>query len=96
MIDRLAETPDYGCVFGDAVVTLSPGAQAIRQRFERRLKALLALPQMADAWRNHVSKWSGIFGRLLLTFHMIEHGPRLKALKKATKGRVNREGVAWA
>lgn len=72
-IESLAES-DYGGLFDDLIVTLSSGAQEVRQRFERRINALLDLPQMADAWRNHVSKWGGTFSRLLLVFHMLEHG----------------------
>lgn len=66
--------------FGDPVVKLSPEAQAVRQRFDRRVEALLNAPQMPEAGRGHLSKWQGFFARLLLIFHMVdnwrEHGAR--------------------
>jgi len=74
-IETLAETTDFGTIFDPAVITLSGEAQAIRQKFERRLDTLLDLPDVSDAWCNHISKWSGNFARLLLIFHMLERGP---------------------
>lgn len=72
-IEGLAEIPDYAKLFEETVVTLSPGAQEIRQAFERRVGALLDMPHASDAWRGHLNKWDGFFARLLLVFHMLDN-----------------------
>lgn len=71
-ITGLAEA-QHGARFFDAapIVTLSPEAQAVRQRSERRTTNLLDLPQMSDAWRSHLAKYDGFFARILLVFHML-------------------------
>ena len=85
-ITGLAEAQPYGGFFESVpVVTLSPEAQAIRQRFERRVVDLQDLPQMSDAWRGHLAKWDGLFARLLLNFHMLSV-PGRKAVATPVSG----------
>jgi len=70
-VTGLAESEGH-VLFEASVVLLSPEAQAVRQRFERRIDALMNMPQMSDAWSGHLSKWVGFFPRLMLVFHMVD------------------------
>jgi hypothetical protein len=66
----LAELPNE---VANGSITLSPAAQLVRVRFDRRLDALLDMPRASAAWCGHLNKWPGSFARLLLVFHMLDH-----------------------
>ncbi len=58
-------------VFPDAI-TLSQEAHVVWAEFGTRLRALMELPNMSDAWRGHLGKWPGISSRLLLLLHVVD------------------------
>lgn len=65
----LASAPD---MFDRPVVSLSPEAQQVRSRVEAQIRTLSDMPTNSDAWRGHLSKWSGFFPRILLVFHLVD------------------------
>jgi hypothetical protein len=71
-LTEIAEMPDPG-FWHDDLVKLSDDAQAVRQRFDQRTHTLLDMPNVSPAWAGHLSKWSGLFARLLLVFHVLDN-----------------------
>jgi hypothetical protein len=55
-------------------VKLTAEAQRHRQRVSEVAELLKELPDTPAAMRGHLSKWDGMFARLLLVFHVIEAG----------------------
>lgn len=60
--------------------TLTPEAQAVRTAFTVQIHALKIMPQMPTAFRSHLSKWEGLYPRLLLTWHVMQHGDHLHTI----------------
>ncbi|MGC2415648.1 MAG: DUF3987 domain-containing protein [Stellaceae bacterium] len=54
-------------------ITLSPGAQVVQQEVERITFAIKTSPMVSPALRGHAAKLNGLFARLLLTVHAVEH-----------------------
>ncbi|MFI5398589.1 MAG: DUF3987 domain-containing protein [Candidatus Binatia bacterium] len=59
--------PAERCVF-----TLSNAAHLEREAVEETVRRVQILPDVSSPLRAHLSKWPGIYARLLLTFHLIE------------------------
>jgi Protein of unknown function (DUF3987)/Bifunctional DNA primase/polymerase, N-terminal len=56
------------------------GAQKLRQELERKHLALLSCEALNKKLASHIGKYNGIFARLCVTFHCIDHaGERLPA-----------------
>lgn len=64
--------PDPRC----KVVHLSPEAQEYRELVTKVAEKVMVLPDTSDAFKGHLSKWKGIFARLVLTYHIIEAAAR--------------------
>lgn len=56
----------------DVIIKLSDGAQKIRDVFERLIEMAYSLPGNTHAFNAHLNKYSGLFCRLTLTYHMLE------------------------
>ena len=54
-------------------ITLSPGAQMVQREVERITFAIKTSPIVSPALRGHAAKLNGLFARLLLTVHAVEH-----------------------
>ena len=57
---------------GIKVVKLSEEAQKIREIFERLIEVAYSLPGNSHAFNAHLNKYSGLFCRLTLTYHVME------------------------
>jgi Protein of unknown function (DUF3987) len=69
LIRRLVNsTPDTGA----GLITLSEEAQRQRALVQQVAHQVMELPSTSSAFRAHLSKWPGLFARLLLTFHLAE------------------------
>ena len=56
----------------DTPVMLSEAAHIVRERVTALANDLTNYPALPGGLRSHLGKWSGLFARLLLTFHVIE------------------------
>lgn len=54
------------------VVRLSEAAHGVRERLQAYAAELAEYPALPGGLRSHLGKWSGLFARLLLTYHAIE------------------------
>ena len=54
------------------IFTLSEDAHVERETVEATAWNVRTLPDTSSAFRAHLSKWPGMFARLVLTFHLIE------------------------
>jgi hypothetical protein len=54
------------------IFTLSEEAHLERETVETAARNVQILPDTSNAFRAHLSKWPGIFARLVLTFHVLE------------------------
>ncbi len=61
---------------GREVIRLSPEAQQYFQLVSETAERVIVLPDTSDAFRGHLSKWKGMFARLLLTYHITEAAAR--------------------
>jgi len=68
-IIRLVDLPAPGA---RRIFTLSEEAHLERETVETAARNVQILPDTSSAFRAHLSKWPGIFARLLLTFHALE------------------------
>jgi len=68
-IFRLVDLPTPG---NPRIFTLSEKAHVEREAVETAARNVQILPDTSNAFRAHLSKWPGIFARLLLTFHALE------------------------
>jgi hypothetical protein len=57
---------------GDAPFKLAAAAQKERQFLVRQARDLARHPITSSAFKAHLSKWEGLYPRLLLTFHLVE------------------------
>lgn len=57
---------------GNRPVLLSDQAHAVRERVLNYANELADYPALPGGLRSHLGKWSGLFARLLLTYHAIE------------------------
>ncbi len=62
----------YAVQPGQTVVTLTEEAHQIRERVNRYAAELADYQPLPGGLRSHLGKWSGLFARLLLTFHAID------------------------
>ena len=56
----------------NSVVKLSEDAHQVRERLQAYAAELADYPALPGGLRSHLGKWSGLFARLLLTYHAIE------------------------
>jgi hypothetical protein len=66
-----------GCQFDSrtvAALTFDTGAQAIRRDLEKRHLDLMAVEVVNRKLAAHIGKYDGIFARLCVVFHVLEHG----------------------
>ena len=61
------------------VVLLSEDAARVRENMERRAKGVIDASDTPESWRAHAGKWQGIFLRLCLVCHLIEHADEVRA-----------------
>jgi hypothetical protein len=66
----------YGTADG-VILTFSPSAQLLRRTLEERHLELQALEGINRKLAAHIGKYDGLFGRLCLLFHCIEHPNKL-------------------
>jgi len=80
-IFRLVDLPApiQRCIF-----TLSEEAHIEREAVEMAARNVQILPDTSSAFRAHLSKWPGIFARLLLTFHVLESSLLAPVISGAT------------
>lgn len=71
--DLATKRPEKPLVF-----YLSDEAQEYRQFVSKTVEAVMALPDTSTAFKAHLNKWSGIFARLLLTYHLIGEPVKLE------------------
>lgn len=62
----------YGVQPGNGPVLLSEGAHLIRERLMAYSEELADYPALPGGLRSHLGKWSGLFARLLLVYHVID------------------------
>jgi hypothetical protein len=55
-------------------------AQECRRKIDEIAEAMATLPTTPEAFKAHLGKWSGLFVRLLLTFHAVECADRDETL----------------
>jgi hypothetical protein len=67
LIDKL-----YAIQPGAGVVTLSEEAHVIRERLFDYAREMGDYEAMPNGLRSHLGKWTGLFSRLALTYHVIE------------------------
>lgn len=70
MIDQLLTS--LGANVDGIVIKLSGDAQTERGKIQEVVDAVSVLPDMSPGLLSHLGKWSGLFARLLLTFHVAE------------------------
>lgn len=58
--------------FDGSVVLLSDEAHAVRERINNKIQDLMDFDELALSLRGHFGKWTGLFARLLLVFHVCE------------------------
>lgn len=61
---------------GDMPVMLTPEADAIRQEISAHARKLISTGMISTGFCSHLSKYSGLTARLMLTFHAIECAAR--------------------
>jgi len=71
LIDHL-----HGVQGGEKPVTLSEDAHAVRESLTAYAAELADYPALPGGLRSHLGKWTGLFARLLLTYHAIECADR--------------------
>lgn len=57
----------------NSLITLSKAAQQHREEVSIVVKNVMMLPETIGAMKGHLLKWDGLYARLLLAFHFIEH-----------------------
>lgn len=62
-----ADIPEQGLI-----ITLSEGAQEERKKVMDAANLIMVLPEVSPAFKAHLSKWDGLYSRILLTFHITE------------------------
>lgn len=71
LIDHL-----YAVTGGATSVTLTEEAHQIREALNEYVIDLIDYPALPGGLRSHLGKWTGLFARLLLTYHAIECAAR--------------------
>ncbi len=74
---RLLATWDIGGPDARRLFTLSAGAHACREAVNHRVQQVRLMPWVSPAFHAHLAKWEGLFPRLLLLWHLIEHAETL-------------------
>ena len=82
--------PDTGAI------VLSEDAQRLRALVQQVTDQVMVLSSTSPAFRAHLSKWPGLFARLLLTFHLAESdGQPAPMISGQTAQRVARFGLDY-
>jgi hypothetical protein len=89
-IERLAESRAPATPY-----ELDAAAQIERETVATIARHVMVLPTTSDAMRGHLAKWEGIFARLLLTYHLIEHDAATPIISAATAESVSRLMIGY-
>jgi len=90
LIARLVNLP-----IGAAPFTLAEGAHRERHLVVETARHVAALPTTSDAMRGALAKWEGLYARLLLVWHLVEHGEPPPVIGTATAHQVARLMVSY-
>ncbi|GAB1362400.1 hypothetical protein MASR1M32_16360 [Rhodobacter sp.] len=63
----------YGFSFLTAPLEFTPEAQAVQRRAEIRHNELQAIESVSPKLASHIGKYDGIFARLCVAFHVVDH-----------------------
>src|SRR4051794_21756285 len=53
-------------------VKMTAGAHRVREELSRSISALISLPDTSNRMKGSLGKWSGLFARIALVFHLID------------------------